>query len=335
MNILFMIGNGFDLNFGLKTRFSDFFTRYTSILNKCPNIKKFKEVIDDDISTWADFEMRLGRYTQDFTPVTKEIFLSCIDDFEKEFIKYLKEEELKIDYGKHGAEILPVFQNSLVDYFSRLEDGSKNAIGKSYAKAGYPPCMYNFISFNYTNILDSCLDIVRKTMLSRKLPNGRSNANSVGRILHIHGTLDKHMLIGVDNASQIENTALASDKEFAKLFLKPSMNDNLRNGIHEDGAGLVNASTIICVFGMSLGETDKHWWQKLGEWLGVAEIRQLVIFHYEKDYIPASARESIRFADDISNLFFDRADISDADRADLRPRIHVGLNTNLFKVDWA
>ena len=45
MNITFMIGNGFDLNIGLKTRYKDFILEYLKIDTKDDMLKKFKKIL--------------------------------------------------------------------------------------------------------------------------------------------------------------------------------------------------------------------------------------------------------------------------------------------------
>ena len=48
MNITFLIGNGFDIKLGLKTRYTDFYPTYIDSNNhsKEESIKKFTELID-------------------------------------------------------------------------------------------------------------------------------------------------------------------------------------------------------------------------------------------------------------------------------------------------
>ena len=100
MQVTFLVGNGFDLNAGLRTRFSDFFKVYCEeTANDTPVIKKFKEEIGTNVELWSDFEKQMGAYT---SKVTKDIpeegklsiedYYTCIDDFRNKFIIYLNEE---------------------------------------------------------------------------------------------------------------------------------------------------------------------------------------------------------------------------------------------------
>lgn len=50
MNITFMIGNGFDLKMGLKSKYSDIYNVYTDDNNRTDNeiFEKFKDVLRKD-----------------------------------------------------------------------------------------------------------------------------------------------------------------------------------------------------------------------------------------------------------------------------------------------
>ena len=64
--ITFLIGNGFDLGLGLKTRFKDFYTQYLEYNSTNKNILEFKGEIARDIESWSDFEYQLGQYSKNF-----------------------------------------------------------------------------------------------------------------------------------------------------------------------------------------------------------------------------------------------------------------------------
>ena len=59
MYITFLIGNGFDINLGLKTRYSDFYDYYKYRATKDSVILRWMHE-DDDKGNWADLETALG-----------------------------------------------------------------------------------------------------------------------------------------------------------------------------------------------------------------------------------------------------------------------------------
>ena len=65
--VTFIIGNGFDIQMGLNTRYSDFYKVYTEIKEKDSElIKWFKGEISKDWENWADFELGMGRFSKEF-----------------------------------------------------------------------------------------------------------------------------------------------------------------------------------------------------------------------------------------------------------------------------
>lgn len=73
MNIVYLIGNGFDINIGLKTRYKDFYDYYLALDSSGDNehVKKLKEHLKETLSTddkyWSDLEIALGAYTTNFS----------------------------------------------------------------------------------------------------------------------------------------------------------------------------------------------------------------------------------------------------------------------------
>ena len=64
MKITFLIGNGFDLNLGLKTTYKDFYKNYLMTLDsEVINNNVLYKHIDKNIEDWVDFETRLGLFT--------------------------------------------------------------------------------------------------------------------------------------------------------------------------------------------------------------------------------------------------------------------------------
>ena len=55
MGTLFILGNGFDVNCGMRTRYADVYKGYIVEESKTENLKKFKDTISTDIENWGDF----------------------------------------------------------------------------------------------------------------------------------------------------------------------------------------------------------------------------------------------------------------------------------------
>jgi hypothetical protein len=67
MIITYLIGNGFDINLGLKTKTQEFLDYY---VNECKSDKKAVKLLKDDIyndkglKQWLNLELRLGSFTE-------------------------------------------------------------------------------------------------------------------------------------------------------------------------------------------------------------------------------------------------------------------------------
>ena len=62
MTVTFMIGNGFDINCGIKCSYRDVCAGYSKTESKSELIAEFKKNIDKDLDTWADFEMAMNKH---------------------------------------------------------------------------------------------------------------------------------------------------------------------------------------------------------------------------------------------------------------------------------
>jgi hypothetical protein len=56
MQILYIIGNGFDLSLGLKTSYNNFYQYYKTVESDNVNIQKLKKNISKTYESWADLE---------------------------------------------------------------------------------------------------------------------------------------------------------------------------------------------------------------------------------------------------------------------------------------
>ena len=127
MNILFFIGNGFDLKVGLKTSFKHVLKAYLQELTSDEKIIKFKETIKRDFENWSDFESYMGEYTEEIGTENFKDYFYYMDDFFKFMRKYLENEESKARYEK-TKEISETFQKSILHFYEYLDNQPKKII---------------------------------------------------------------------------------------------------------------------------------------------------------------------------------------------------------------
>jgi len=340
INITFFIGNGFDLNLGINTRYSNVIDEYLNIKTTDTNIIKFQNEFKNDYKNWSDFEKALGEYLKTFTPENINDFIAQVESFRDVLINKFKEEETHIDYNKK-SDIITTLRRSLTEFDSYLFDVDKQAISQILSNIQENTIIsYNFISFNYTNILDKCLDIAKPTIEHNDVRIKINNNiqyfvyDRIEKIIHIHGTLKNSLILGVDNVDQIKNELLKKDDNFIWKIVKPLTNKELKNTNMEEIEYIINTSSIICVFGMSIGVTDMTWWKYIVTWLKSNTSRHLVIFYYNDKIDETNPRTIIENRKNVENLFFSVVEIDqEQERNLLLDRIHIAYNENMFKMD--
>lgn len=131
MRITFLIGNGFDLNLGLKTRYTDFYPYYCDMpSHRHRQIARFRELLKQTGShpLWADFEKALGECTSVPPLHQQQPLRSCLQDFKRRFAAYLKAEENRIDFDSRGAAMAEKFLSDLGSCLDYVEPHIRNVI---------------------------------------------------------------------------------------------------------------------------------------------------------------------------------------------------------------
>ncbi len=92
MVLTFFLGNGFDINLGRATRYSNFYDYYKQQPSAYPVVQKLKDDIEEyRDKAWKDLELGLGQFTAKVKTV--EEFLIAFADITIELTKYLRSEE--------------------------------------------------------------------------------------------------------------------------------------------------------------------------------------------------------------------------------------------------
>lgn len=328
MNITFLLGNGFDIGLGLETGYENFYDKYSVILptdNK--NINSFKTMLQDrnlddkkKIIDWSDFEKAFGQHSEDFAIEDKNQYIERFEDFVSNFNVYLESEEKCLDFS--DTALIAKTMNTAVTTYFHIRTADRESVQGIYNSADSKR-NYNFISFNYTKSVDECAHILKQHLKS-------DNSRDVGKILHIHGFVEENMIMGVNDASQITNDAFANDEEVVREIVKPQQNSDVRANYEKQVIDTIDASSIICVYGMSIGETDKKWWAYIAQWLSKSDKRALVILKYDKKYNKRFPFVQNRFIDSVTNKFLELSNQTEEVKTKIRSRVFVGMNHNVF-----
>lgn len=307
MNITFLIGNGFDIKLGLKTRYTDFYQTYIDSnknRSKDDSVKQFSDMIKPDYETWADFEMAFAKNAFG----TKNDVRDILYDFSVKFANYLKEQTKLCDYTDDN--IYKKFKDFLLNGYRTLEVRDRQTIKNTYDYFKGNRSI-DFINFNYTDTLDNIIKICKEKNASNELQTFHLDNSRyiefIGRIINIHGHLDNPIIIGIDSTEQLENDDLKKDNTLSKYCVKSAMNEDMGNQqIERDFINTILSSNIIYSYGISFGDSDKSRWETITKWLKSNHHNKLIIYKYETDfgnYNPAYKRKLLDAIEELKNYY--------------------------------
>ncbi|MCK0156166.1 bacteriophage abortive infection AbiH family protein [Cellulophaga sp. F20128] len=322
MKIVYLLGNGFDVNLNLKTRYPDFYQYYNNIDSKSESISNLKKSIQNEES-WADLESMLGEYTQDIKSTNE--FIEIFEDIGDNLADYLKEEEKKIDLLKIEKDI---FFEYLTFPERSLSEAQKNKVSKLRTKWKNHHWSTYVITFNYTNTFEK---LIRAEEKSIQIGTHNGLPINYNGIQHIHGYIDNSMVMGVNDISQIKNQEFHNEPEILNAFVKSQCNQAMQHTIDDQCKQHILSANLICIYGSSLGKTDKIWWEIIGERL--KDDCNLIIFEYTNQKLSQRRdykRETIR--DGIKKSFLEKTNLTKKEKEVAHSKIFVGINRDLFNI---
>lgn len=236
MEVLYVIGNGFDLWHGLPTKYTDFYKFTEGDLDELEQYIHFEYNSDEP---WSNFEEDLGKFDwRSFYSDHNHI------DVSSESFKPSMAFSLEDDLREQGDHLVEGIRGKFQEWIESIQI-EEAKVRFDFSKRG------RFISFNYTSLLQNVYDIPANI------------------IFHIHGNVDNYdqLIVGHGESRKEEpeldengdsNRTIFSDSEGAAkypfyAFQKP-VNEMLDN--HQDYfESLCNVSTVV-ILGHSLNDVD-------------------------------------------------------------------------------
>lgn len=336
MNITFLIGNGFDLNLGLDTRYSDFLEVYKNIdSNGDKKLEYFKNSILQDDKLWSNAEIAFGMSTEKFKKdgYNAEDFCDSHENFCVELAKYLLKQEQRLNYTDLNELLCKGLISGLLNYkkgFREEETGEIISTENTFGGG----IIFNFINFNYTQTLDLCVSAVRKKTgsLGKRQINRTNYENGIGKVLHVHGTVHKDMVLGVNDTSQIADMSLFNgyDDEYISEIIKPRTNVVNQENTEAKVSELLNSSDVIYVYGMSIGATDSLWWNKICELMKKKKNLHLIVHAFDAPEDGLIRRAFRIFTKEYRKVITTYCNFEEGEKEDIESRIHVD-RTNIFE----
>lgn len=334
MNIVFLIGNGFDINLGMETSYADFYHHYIStyknvasepVSRLMASIAQYK-----DSNLWADLERGLGEYTAyvDTIEELRDVYFH-LNDALKNYLtfqvpdkKYLTANavaKLKGDLFLPFQGFRPRLRQEIVGFMNPSSSSTDNV---------------NIITFNYTDTIEK---ILAYSNFKFPFELGVKNViNGTKRMLeniyHIHGTLkDTELIMGVNDKSQIKNEQLAKDPSARLILVKPETTINRGDLLDDKCEKVMREADMYCLFGLSLGETDQKWWNLLASRFTTANVHIIYYAHTDKPVVHSQDLWDLERG--YRDILLDKFAKKSTDREMLAARVHVLVNSKMFKLE--
>lgn len=340
MNITLFVGNGFDIQAGLKTKYSDFYDylkrQAKSNLSLMDNVI-FNEINNPyKIANWADFEMGIMDLCSSGinSEVTPELIANAKEELEGYLGKYLSEIENNISYTDKNIDkniFLKSFQGMLM-----LLPRQRILELSSILPLNNSSVQMNIVDFNYTSLFRRAfinLSVKNFTTLRILTINGEKALDlNRGKYIKIHGEISQDMILGGSNIDQLGEKM--NDSQFRFYFIKPELDDIIGKGLYPETMGLIDNTSLFCILGMSLGESDKFLWSKIINKLLKNKNSAAIIYAYEEDarVMTFPLRRKL-ITEEIKKKFLNHyTELNKEEYESLSGRILVLFNTNLFNI---
>lgn len=328
MNVLYILGNGFDKAQGLATSYPEFYKYLTeNVKDGSAMLEKMKSAITEDTELWSDMESGLGEFTA-ATDNAKEF-----DDFYFELSEHLQD-YLRIQNDKFtpDSKLKHKFNDDFVNckkYLGALDIGRYNAFIKRYSFSSKDIYV---MTLNYTNTLEKILDYNPSTGVFTK---NLGQYNNLHGVIHVHGQLERSIIVGVDNAEQIKHAEFRNNEDIKDCLIKTQSNQAMKETRHIQCEKLITDANVIILMGVSLGDTDARWWELIGKNLINRKNLALIQHIYNQGAIlPTQMQKRGRLERQQQNLIMQKMRIEDSNWTDeLRERLFFTVNAPIFKND--
>lgn len=319
--ITYLIGNGFDISAGLNTRYSDFYkymiSKYES--GECSK-NDILENIKNNSDLWSNLELGLGEYTQEIADDIGKLEKFFDEKFQIDtmLMKYLRIEQERIDWENNNSiqKVRNDFSKYIYNFYNLFTPVERDEILKICSNSN---SVYKVISFNYTNVIKKCIDLI-----SNKI-----------ELLYLHGSLEKNnAILGVNDSEQIKNDFFKNSDEMLICMNKLEINNDIGEYTISKAKSILKNSNIICIYGMSIGDTDKYWWQEIINNLKEGLTEMVIIFSYIPDLDINNRVKHRRAKKDIQNQLLRYCSDDEQLVDELRSKIKVLCNSEMFKMNF-
>ena len=243
MKHLYIIGNGFDIFTGLKTRYVDF---RMCLENDYPFIyENMQAAYDMDVEWWNDFEVQLGKldvraYVRKFTPPekSKEEILKAIEE-RKAF-----EEKYNLPPNLHHDSPCARRLRGLLDVLQYCFEQWVESCQKMFTDPKFVQLEKDnsfFINFNYTDVLQWLYEIPEE------------------QVLHIHGRASKHERLIFGHSSFIRGSGSIDEEQVCFELSRYEKNPYEYIFKHVELHNILKDVEQVHIYGFSFSPVDENY----------------------------------------------------------------------------
>ena len=285
MNILYILGNGFDKAQGMATSYPEFYKYLTeNVKDGSALLNKMKSEITENVELWSDMESGLGKFTSATDNAVE--FDNFYFELSEHLQNYLKKENEKFSPTNDLKTKFLTDFTTVSKYLGALDktrfDGFLGAVSTSSKDI-------NVITLNYTNTLEKILGL--NAGVTTK---AFSSSTNLRNIIHVHGQLGESIIIGVDHPGQIRNDEFRKNEDIKDIMIKIESNESMKETRHMECERFIANANVIVLFGVSLGETDARWWKLIGQNLKRRKNIAIIQHLYNPGAINPTQRQKIR-----------------------------------------
>jgi hypothetical protein len=348
MQITILVGNGFDIQAGLKTKYSDFYKYLKEVVSK-KELSLIDNSIYSDIQVpeneekWSNFEMGLMELAKECVLhkesngeiLTDEKLAQDKSEIEKYLGQYLNKVSSKFNVKDNANEIIIEFRRSFSEILTSLRPQGRDEINSVLPINNSATIFLNILDFNYTSLFKNSYELLDKNNIG-ELKNGAPNNKRIKMVKRhyekLHGDTMKDMILGGNDRAQLGD--IMQDSELRFYFLKSELDLSIGYNKYKRAKTFLDQTNLYCILGMSLGESDKTWWEKIIKNMSINMNKALIIFEYDSNENindqPLFYTSGVR---KIKNNFLNYLnDLNDTKRKSISDRIFVVYNSKLFNL---
>lgn len=273
---------------------------------------------------WSDLEYAWGEASTHSFFSDPETYLDVKYDLDANLQCYLQVQNDRITISEKETSR---FSEGLTSFWKDCKVVEKDKIFAVLSKSN--TLEYNFVSFNYTNIVKKLFD--RLIEMPPFTANNCLVRPRKGVFCFVHGSIGNNVKLGVDQVEQIINKDFQTNEEVGANSVKTVMHEVEGSKCKERVQDLINTSSILCVFGMSLGLTDQTWWKFVSKHLQENQQAILILYMHEESYGNETPYVMLPYVNGCIDRFFQ---ISGVDKDEIKERIRkqiiVVYNSNIF-----